>query len=84
MYGGKRLKLKNIIIMVKHGGDSIILLGCFFLERRQENRWRHEEEGLSRNSEAKPFRLLKLGFKWEFQPDSNPNHTPKGQNSSKV
>ena len=79
---GDACKPKNTIPTVKHRGDSIMLWGCFAAGGTGAL---HKIDGIMRRKIVcilkqhlkTSVRKLKLGHKWVFQMDNDPNHTSK-------
>ena len=85
MFAGKRGRLakpKNTNPTVKHGGDSIMLWGCFAAGRTGAL---HKIDGIMREDNyvdilkqhLKTVRKLKLGRKWVFKIDNDTKYTSK-------
>ena len=81
VFGGK--SLRTTIPTVKHGGGSIMLWGCFAVGGAGAL---HKIDGIMRNGKLCGYfeqhlktsvRNLKLGGKWVFQMDNDPNYTSK-------
>ncbi len=71
---------KNTITTVKHGGGNIMLWGCFSVKGTGQL---HCIKGTMdgpctvRARALKPARVLKMGRRWVFQHDNDPNHKAK-------